>query len=43
MAIYRIHGSFDEDIEADSEDEALDEFYRNHDIGEYLICEEVEE
>lgn len=43
MAIYRIWFCVDENIEADSEEEALNSFEDNFCVGEYAQAEKVDD
>ena len=43
MGLYRIHGSFDEDIEADSEEEAMGIFEDTYTFGEFMDVQRIDE
>ena len=43
MATYRVWGSFDVDIEADSPEEAMGIFEDTYTFGEFMDVEKVEE
>lgn len=42
MKTYRVYGSFDIDIEAESEEEAMNIFEDTYTFGEFMCVDEVE-